>query len=101
NVYYTFDVVSGVTYPHHHGVYTGTVGLGEAPDKKEVLRNILKMHGFSLKGSVGVGDSESDIAFLEMVDRPIAFNPNKVLYNHARKKHWEIVVERKDVVYQM
>lgn len=101
NEYYRFDVVSGLIYPHRNGIYTGTVALGEAPDKKKTLQGIIDEHGFSLKGSVGVGDSESDIAFLELVDRPIAFNPNKLLYSHARKKHWKIVVERKDVVYRL
>lgn len=99
NDYYRFDIVSGLVYPHAEGIYTGTVTLGQAPDKKKTLQEIIAKHGFSLKNSVGVGDSESDIAFLELVDRPIAFNPNKLLYIHARKKHWEIAVERKDVIY--
>lgn len=99
NRYYTFDVVSGVVYPNAKGIYTGAVALGEAPNKKETLQRIIAEQSFSLQGSVGVGDSETDIAFLEMVDRPIAFNPNKKLYDHARRKQWEIVVERKDVIY--
>jgi phosphoserine phosphatase len=53
-----------------------------------------------LRGSVGVGDTESDIAFLKFVSRPICFNPNKKLYDHARRAGWEVVVERKDVIYQ-
>jgi phosphoserine phosphatase len=38
---------------------------------------------------------------LELVERPIAFNPNKKLCAHAKKKGWEIVVERKDVIYKL
>ncbi|GAI32477.1 unnamed protein product, partial [marine sediment metagenome] len=34
---------------------------------------------------VGVGDTESDIAFLKMVEKPICFNPNKKLYQYAKR----------------
>jgi len=36
-----------------------------------------------------------------MMGSPIAFNPNRKLAEHARKKDWRIVVERKDVIYQI
>lgn len=68
-------------------------------DKAKILKRALEKEKLTLKGSVGVGDTESDVAFLEMVDRPICFNPNAVLYRHAKNKKWNIVVERKDVVY--
>ena len=53
----------------------------------------------SFKGSIGVGDTESDVAFLKLVERPICFNPNKKLYDYAKRKGWEVVVERKDMIY--
>jgi HAD superfamily phosphoserine phosphatase-like hydrolase len=68
-------------------------------DKAKVLKRALEKEGLTLKGSVGVGDSEGDIPFLKLVERLICFNPNKKLYTHAKKAKWEIVVERKDVVY--
>ncbi|HUZ92699.1 MAG TPA: HAD-IB family phosphatase [Candidatus Paceibacterota bacterium] len=68
-------------------------------DKAAVLRRAVEVEGLSLKSSIGVGDTGSDIPFLKMVDRPICFNPNRALYRHARRAGWEIVVERKDVVY--
>lgn len=70
-------------------------------DKAKILERALSGGGLTLKGSVGVGDTESDIAFLKMVSRPIAFNPNKKLYTVAKKHKWEIIVERKDVVYEI
>ncbi len=70
-------------------------------DKAKILERNLEKGGLTLKGSIGVGDTESDIAFLKMVERPIAFNPNKKLYAYAKKNGWEIVVERKDVVYEV
>jgi phosphoserine phosphatase len=50
---------------------------------------------------VGVGDTESDISFLELVEKPICFNPNKRLYTYAKRNDWKVVVERKDVIYEL
>ncbi len=68
-------------------------------DKAEVLRRAIEKEKLSLKESIGMGDTESDIPFLEIVERPICFNPNQKLYDHAKEKGWEVVVERKDVIY--
>mgnify|MGYP003394745991 FL=1 len=65
------------------------------------MRRAIAKDGLSLKGSVGVGDTEGDISFLEMVEKPICFNPNKKLLAHAERRGWEVVVERKDVVYRI
>lgn len=70
-------------------------------NKAAVLTRAVKKEGLTLDGSVGVGDTESDIPMLEMVERAIAFNPNKKLYEHAKKRLWEVVVERKDVIYEL
>ncbi len=75
--------------------------LDLARDKAKLLKRIVEEHGLSLKGSVGVGDSESDIPFLKLVDNPICFNPNSVLYAHAKRAGWRVVVERKDVIYRL
>jgi len=68
-------------------------------DKARVLQRAIEKEGLTLSGSVGVGDSEIDIAFLKMVEKPICFNPNSKLYQHAKLAKWKIVVERKDMVY--
>lgn len=70
-------------------------------DKAKVLERAVEKENLTLQDSVGVGDTESDIPFLKMVGRPICFNPNKKLYDHARRTGWEIVVERKDVTYKI
>jgi len=70
-------------------------------DKAEILKRAIEKEKLTLKGSVGVGDTESDIAFLKMVERPICFNPNKKLYQYAKRAGWKIVVERKNVIYQI
>lgn len=93
-----FHQVVGTTYESENGKFTGRQSL-PAPDKAKILNLALKKSNFSLRGSVGVGDTESDIPFLKMVANPICFNPNLKLYKAARQNGWKVVVERKDVVY--
>ncbi|MDP2593058.1 MAG: HAD-IB family phosphatase [bacterium] len=70
-------------------------------NKAAILRRVLEKEEVTLKGSIGVGDTEGDISFLEMVEKPICFNPNALLYKHARRCGWDVVVERKDMVYKL
>ncbi len=70
-------------------------------NKAAVLRRAVRKENLALGGSVGVGDTESDIPMLEMVETPIAFNPDQKLLTHARRRGWKIVVERKDVIYEL
>lgn len=98
-----FDKVYGLIYEvGKNGKFTGR-HLHESLilDKGKVLARAVEKENLTLRGSVGVGDTESDIKFLKMVTRPICFNPNRKLYDYARRRKWEIVVERKDVIYHM
>lgn len=70
-------------------------------DKAKMLELIVEKHNLTLRGSVGVGDTDSDISFLKMVDHPVCFNPNQKLFRYARRAGWMVVVERKDVIYKM
>ena len=70
-------------------------------DKAAILERAVERERLTLRGSYGVGDAESDIPFLTLVAHPIAFNPNRKLYAHARRAGWRVVVERKDVVYEL
>lgn len=69
-------------------------------DKAAVLRRAVRKYGLTLEGSVGVGDTEGDIPMLSLVERPICFNPNARLAKVARSNGWNIVIERKDVIYE-
>ncbi len=70
-------------------------------DKAQIVRHALAHEGLTLKGSIGLGDSEGDIAMLTLVDKAICFNPNSTLHAHAKRAGWSIVVERKDVIYHL
>jgi HAD superfamily phosphoserine phosphatase-like hydrolase len=98
-----FDKIYGAIYEcDKNGITTGKKLYKEIiSDKSKILERAIEKEGLALKGSIGVGDSEGDIPVLKMVDRPICFNPNKKLYDYARKHKWEIVVERKDVIYHI
>ncbi len=70
-------------------------------DKAKIVARVLAKEDVTLRGSVGVGDTEGDIPFLKLVTRAICFNPNGKLYRAARRRGWEVIVERKDVVYRI
>jgi phosphoserine phosphatase len=38
---------------------------------------------------------------LSMVKQPIAFNPTKELFKTAQQNGWEIVIERKNMIYKL
>ncbi|OGG62060.1 hypothetical protein A2766_02675 [Candidatus Kaiserbacteria bacterium RIFCSPHIGHO2_01_FULL_58_22] len=70
-------------------------------NKAAIVKRAAEKESLTLAHSIGVGDTETDIPFLEMVARPICFNPNMKLYRYARRMKWEVIVERKDVVYEL
>lgn len=70
-------------------------------NKAAILKRAAEKEDLTLSRSIGVGDTESDIPFLEMVAQPICFNPNLNLYRYAKRMKWKVVVERKDVVYEL
>ena len=83
------------------GCYTGEVLQDPFKNKRRVLERFLKDARVDLENSVGVGDTLSDVGFLEVVETPIAFNPNRSFFEVARQRGWPIVVERKDVIYNL
>jgi HAD superfamily hydrolase (TIGR01490 family) len=84
------------------GKFTGEIGdLHLIANKANIVRRAVERENLTLKESVGVGDTEDDIPFLELVEKPICFNPTKELYRHARRNKWKVVVERKNVIYEL
>jgi len=98
-----FDKVYGMFYASGpSGNFTGEVEDEELIlNKAAILTRAVRKEELTLEGSYGVGDTGSDITMLEMVETPIAFNPNRKLYEHAKRRGWKIVVERKDVIYEL
>ncbi len=98
--YYGFDDFVGTHYHHEDGRFTGavTVHLG---GKHLILKELVAKHRASSDGSIAVGDSTNDISMLEAVETPIAFNPEKKLFDVAQSKGWTIILERKNMVYEL
>jgi len=102
NKYMQFDAVFGSVYElDANGIYTGNAVFEPTIDKGQVVRQYLAENNLTLDGSYGVGDTESDASFLKIVENPIAFNPNENLKKIAEEEGWKIVVEKKDVVYNI
>ena len=100
---YGFDKVYGRMYElgpqdRFTGVVTDEHLIG---NKANIVNRVFEKEQVTRIGSVGVGDTESDIALLEAIEKPLCFNPNMPLYRHAKLQGWPIVVERKDVIYEL
>ncbi|MBP6880028.1 HAD family phosphatase [Candidatus Saccharibacteria bacterium] len=98
--YWNFDAFVGQSYHQADGKFSGKITKTHE-GKGKLLQNIIDEHSLPIEGSVAVGDTEGDIETLKMVERPIAFNPNRELYKAAVKSGWEIIVERKDMIYKL
>ena len=97
-----FDAVYGSIYGiNEDGKYTGEAVFEPTKNKGVVVKQFAYEHQLTFEDSYGVGDTESDASFLELVDNPIAFNPNENLRTVAQQKWWRVVVEKKDVIYDM
>lgn len=70
-------------------------------NKANIVRRAVEKENLTLKDSIGVGDTDGDISVLELVDNPICFNPNQKLYRVGKLNGWKIIVERKDVIYDL
>jgi HAD superfamily hydrolase (TIGR01490 family) len=95
-----FDAAVGATLEQIDGAFSGKVTT-PIFDKASALKQLITAHNLTTKGSYAVGDSSSDISMLELVDHPIAFNPDKAFFATASARQWAIVVERKNMVYQL
>lgn len=99
---YGFDKVYGRVYelgPQDR--FTGVVSDEHLIRNKATIVKRVFDHQPTLTtaDSIAVGDTEGDIPLLESVSNPICFNPNQALYQYAKRRQWEVVVERKDVIY--
>lgn len=100
--YLKFDNVFGSVYAlDDGGKYTGEAAFEPSRNKGHLVEQYVYEHKLTFEDSYGIGDTESDISFLKLVENPIAFNPNQNLKATAEKENWKIVVEKKDVVYEV
>jgi HAD superfamily hydrolase (TIGR01490 family) len=96
-----FDAAYGTIYGSENGIFTSDITFPSYEVKDVTLKNFCTEHGLSLKDSYGFGDTSGDVAFLDLVEHPVAFNPSKELFGIAKEKKWKTVIERKDVIYEL
>jgi len=96
-----FDIVVASGLETVDDVFTGKRVVQTNKGKDIVLRTLIAEHGLDVTDSVGVGDTHRDISFLHVVEHPIAFNPNAAFYEEAARHGWDIVLERKNMIYEL
>jgi HAD superfamily hydrolase (TIGR01490 family) len=98
--YYGFDDFAAREESVKAGKFTGK-SFTPIFSKDTVLKKLADKHKATFKQSIAVGDSASDIKMLQIVEQPIAFNPERALFNQARTQGWKIVIERKNMIYEL
>jgi len=96
-----FDYVVASRLEVKDGAFTGERTSETKQGKDKILRDLASEHGLSLEDSIGVGDTHRDIPMLTVTEHPIAFNPNTALYEEAERRGWKIVLERKNMFYEL
>lgn len=96
-----FDYVVASELEVVDGKFTGERATETKQGKDKILADLVAEHGLTLQDSIGVGDTHRDIPILRATDHPIAFNPNAALYEEAEKRQWKIVLERKNMIYEL
>lgn len=99
--HYGFDDFCGSIYDAKDGLFIGFTDVLLHERKPEKLNELATKYNATWKDSIAVGDSEGDILLLSAVEQPIAFNPTKLLFEHAKKQGWKVVIERKNMVYRL
>lgn len=97
---YGFDAWVGQHWERGDEFFTGNITKSHT-GKDLILRNLMEEHNLTLKGSYAVGDSNGDVGMLGLVEHPVAFNPTAELYDKATQKGWPIVLERKNMIYEL
>lgn len=98
--YYGFDDFVARVDQQSKGRFTGK-SVTPIFTKDKILKELVKRNEATFDDAIAVGDSYSDIKMLELVKNPIAFNPEQALFEYAKKNGWKIVIERKNMVYEL
>ena len=90
-----------------HGRYTGDViPMWDHKSKKKAILELVEDYDIDLSQSYAYGDTTGDFTMFELVGHPYAMNPTKELLEKIKaskevSKKISIIVERKNVIYQM
>lgn len=105
---YGFHHYVGSVYSlDENNTYTGEViPMWDSISKENSISKFVKEYDIDLNESYAYGDTAGDVSMLKSVAHPFAINPTKELITEIKKDEElknkaKIIVERKDVVYQL
>lgn len=105
---YGFDDYRGARYMmDNNDMYTGeVVPMWDSESKKKAIYEFVEKYDINLNESYAYGDTAGDFSMFKLVRFPVCINPTrellkKVLDDLSVREKIEIVVERKDVIYNL
>ena len=105
---YNMDDFRGTIYSYDNdNNYTGDViPMWDHESKLRSIKELEEKYNIDLENSYAYGDTSGDITMFKSVGKPFAINPTrellqKIMENKEIKEKIKIIVERKDVTYNM
>lgn len=105
---YGFDDYRGSIYEmDENNIYTGKVKpMWDSESKHKAILELVDKYNLDLENSYAYGDTSGDFSMFKLVKYPTGVNPtkeliDKVLNDEKVKNKINIIVERKDVVYNL
>jgi HAD-superfamily subfamily IB hydrolase, TIGR01490 len=105
---YEMDDYRGTVYEiGNDGSYDGKIiPMWDSASKEKAVGEMARKHQLDLSSCFAYGDTTGDLSMLKLVGHPFAINPTRelitqILKNETLKDAVTIIVERKDVTYQL
>lgn len=101
------DFVGSIFCKDKENFYTGEViPMWDRESKEKSINYFIEKYDIDMTNSYAYGDTAGDITMLSRVSHPYAINPTRELVNEIISKEelkniTKIIVERKDVVYEL
>jgi len=103
-----FDDYRGAKYLlDSDDIYTGEViPMWDSISKSNAIKELVDIYDIDLHKSYAYGDTAGDLSMFKLVEHPICVNPtmeliNKVLSDKEIRDKIQVVVERKDMIYNI
>lgn len=105
---YGMDDYRGTVYEiGTDGAYSGTIlPMWDSKSKQKAVLEMSAKHQLDLSACYAYGDTAGDFSMLKLVGNPYAVNPTRelitqILADDKLKQDISVIVERKDVTYQL
>lgn len=95
-----FDAWVGQQWERGGEYFTGNI-VKTHTGKDKIIAALVDKYDLTYSDSYAVGDSNGDSGMLSVVEHPIAFNPTQELFDKAIENNWKIVIERKNLSYEL